>query len=117
VPEFTGFLERLRHDLGRGYSVAHQQASAMPGHINVLVRRRGAPDTLCVTLETRWVAALDVESASSRERVEYKHLTMLVQRAFDTPSALPGAAFNWPGTPESRDALRRALDPRQQKRS
>jgi hypothetical protein len=117
MPEFTRFLDRFRHDLGRSCSVAHQQATAMPGHIYVLVRRRNTPETLCITMQTRWIAALDMATTSAQTRVEYKHLITLVERFLDDPTGLPVPSITWPGTQESREALRRALDPRQLKRS
>ncbi len=113
MPEFVSFLQRLRHDLGKRYSVAQEQNALNPGQFDVLVRRRGAPETLCVTMETRWLTALDLDDGRSDTRVEYKHMAVLIRRFFDQPHGLPRPAFDWPGSQDNREGLRRALDPRQ----
>ncbi len=49
-------------------------------------------------------------------RVEYKHLLVLIRRFFEQPGEL-AAVLEWPGTQESREAARRALDPRRLQKS
>ncbi|GAC1427748.1 MAG: hypothetical protein NVSMB65_00670 [Chloroflexota bacterium] len=116
MPEFTAFLDRFRHDLGKKYSVAHQHTASNAAQVYVLVRRQGMPHTLSLVMETHWIIRLAVDAPRGDTRVEYKHLAVLVRRYFDAPAALLDATFIWPGSPETRETVRRALDPRQPRR-
>ena len=110
MAEYWAFLNQLRHDLGKSYSVAEEH-TADPGKINLLVRRRRRDETLVVLTDTRWLALLLHENPAAT-RVEYKHLTVVVRNFFANPEALPAQTLDWPGSVESREELRRILNPR-----
>lgn len=120
MAEHTRFLERLRHDLGRRYSVAHQPTSD-PTLIFLLVRRESRPDTLVVEMSVPWMIAVEMgfertTEQHASERVSYKHLTMLIPRYFADPQALTTNSFAWPGDQAARESVRRQLDPRRSRR-
>lgn len=110
MAEYWAFLNRLRHDLGKSYSVA-QEHTTDPGHINVLVLRQRRDEQLTVATTAQWLALLTQEDQPAA-RVEYKHLTVMVRNFFANPDALPARSFEWPGSQESREELRRTLNPR-----
>ena len=110
MAEHWSFLNRLRHDLGMSYTVAEEHC-ADPRQINVLVLRKRRDEILTIVTDTRWLALLVHENPPAT-RVEYKHLVTMVRHFFASPEALPEQSFHWPGTQESREGLRRILNPR-----
>jgi len=110
MAEYWSFLNRLRHDLGMSYTVAEEHR-ADPRQINVLVLRKRRDEILTIVTDTRWLALLVHENPPAT-RVEYKHLVTMVRNFFANPEALPDQSFPWPGTHESREELRRILNPR-----
>lgn len=110
MAEHWAFLTRLRHDLGKSYSVAQEHGDD-PRDVNVVVLRQRRDETLTVATTTRWLALLMHENQAAA-RVEYKHLAVLIRHFFANPDALPSRTFAWPGTQESREELRRTLNPR-----
>ena len=111
MPEYWQFMNRLRQDLGKGYTVAEEHI-ADAWQINVLVRRQRHEVMLNVVTDTRWIAQLTAPEPSTTTLVQYKHLTVLVHDFFANPHALPLQTFRWPGTPEGREELRLLLHPR-----
>ncbi len=114
MAEHWVFLNKLRHDLGKGYTVAEEQTSDVQ-RLNLLVLRRRDPALLTVTADTRWLALLAHESTPAT-RVEYKHLVVVVRNFFARPDTLPSWSFHWPGTQESREELRHTVNPRRRQR-
>ena len=84
---------------------------ADPRQINVLVLRKRRDEILTIVTDTRWLALLVHENPPAT-RVEYKHLVTMIRNFFANPEALPEQSFHWPGTQESREGLRRILNPR-----
>ena len=104
----------VRGLLGRGFSVADEEG-ALDGELHLVVLRRGSDEVLVVDISDVWFRSLgDVLSAENRMLL--KHLAISARRYFSSPGALPEAAISWPGTSESRQALRVALDPRRRRR-
>lgn len=113
MAEYWTLLNRLRHDLGKRFTVAEEH-TADPGRINLLIRMQRRDRLLIVVLDTRWLAVLARENTMGT-RVEYKHLSVLIRNFFAYPEIPPFDTFIWPGTQESREELRRALNPRRQR--
>lgn len=111
MAEYWSFLNRLRHDLGKRYTVASEHAGDSQ-HLNIVVRSLRRSELLVVTMETPWLALVTLPEPPGAVRVEYKHLVVLIAQFFDAPDALPAQSFSWPGTSESREELRNALSPR-----
>lgn len=107
MAEYVWFLQRLRQDLGKSYTVAEEH-TIDPGQVNVLVRRQRHDETLAVATDTRWLAEL-ARDPSATAPAEYKRLTVLISAFFANPAALPSRTFHWPGSPESREELRYTL--------
>jgi hypothetical protein len=110
MAEYSPFLNRLRHDLGKRFTVAEEHTTD-PQKVNLLVLRQRHDDLLTVVADARWLA-LQGHEDSPVMRVEYKHLVVAVRNYFARPAALPPALFHWPGTQESREEVRRALSRR-----
>ena len=109
------FATYLRGMLGRGYSVADEEAGAA-SDLRLLVARRGKEDLLVIETPDGWVRSLAV-TPSMEDRVLVKHLAVCVKRFFAHPEYLPQKTFGWPGTPQSRSQIRLALDPRKWRRT
>ena len=110
MAEHWAFLIRLRHDLGKSYTVAEERG-ADPSRVNLLVRRHRHDEMLVIVADARWLAVLMLENPVAA-RVEYKHLTVMVRNFFDQPETLPSHTFHWPGSAENREELRRVLSRR-----
>lgn len=110
MAEYWAFLNRLRHDLGKRFTVAAEH-SANVHLVNVLFLRQRRDEMLVVEVETRWLAALEQQDMPIT-LAEYRRLLTMVRQFFAHPEYLPARAFSWPGTPHSRSVLRRALRPR-----
>ncbi len=109
------FLNRLRQDLGKGYTTAHEH-SIDPRGVHILVLRRKSDEVLTVAMDPRWLALFDREQTlTPATRVEYKHLVVVIQNFFSRPDNAPSKSFHWPGTQENREELRRALSPRRRR--
>ena len=109
MAEYWALLNRLRHDLGKRFTVAEEH-TADPALINLLFLHQRHEEMLLVTTDARWLAAL-WRDETALGHVEYKRLVSMVRHFFTHPEYLPAATFTWPGTTESRDALRRTLSP------
>ena len=110
MAEYVALMNRMRQDLGKSYSVAEEHP-ADPLSVCILVRRQRRDETLAIAVDARWLAILehgDVASVWS----EYRSLGALITSFFAHPEALPGASFEWPGTPQSRRDLSRVLNAR-----
>lgn len=110
VAEYSSFLSLLRRDLGTRFTTAEEH-TADPQKISVIVLRQRHDELLTVAMDTQWVAALGL-NGSGAVRVEYKHLVVAIRNFFSWPDGLPDHQFAWPGTQETREEVRRALDPR-----
>ncbi len=109
------FLNRLRQDLGKGYTTAHEHAIDAHG-VHILVLRRKCDEVLTVAADPRWLALFDREQTlAPATRVEYKHLVVMIENFFAKPDNLPSQSFQWPGTQEHREELRRTLSPRRRR--
>lgn len=108
------FVTYLRGALGRGYSVADEEAGAND-ELRLVVLRRGKDAHLTVETRLGWVREL-ASQPTMEDRMLVKHLAVFVKRFFAHPELLPAAAFSWPGTPDSRSRVRLALDPRKWRR-
>ena len=115
MAEYSLFLTRLRHDLGKRFTVAEEHTTD-PQKVDLLVLRQRHDTLLTVTVNPRWLA-LQGHEDSPAMRVEYKHLVAAVRNYFARPEALLPARFDWPGTQESREELRRLLSHRRQQRA
>jgi hypothetical protein len=104
----------IRGLLGRGFSVADEEG-ALDGKLHLVVVRRGNDDVLVVDVADAWFQRLG-DVLSTEDRMLLKHLAICIRRFFSHPQALPEPSMRWPGTPESRQALRMALDPRRRRR-
>jgi len=111
MAEYALFMNRLRHDLGKRFTIAEEH-STDPRTIDLLVLRQRHDALLTVVTDSRWLA-LQAHEDSSVMRVEYKHLVATIRKYFARSDALPAARFSWPGTQESREELRRLLSHRQ----
>src|SRR5438477_72674 len=100
MAEHWAFLNRLRQDLGKSYTVAAEHGLD-PLHINILIRRRKHAETLAVETDTRWLTALKYENASALW-LEYRQLVSNIGSFFLHPEALSSPTFVWPGTAQSR---------------
>lgn len=107
MAEHFSFLNRLRLDLGKSYTIAEEHMDDLL-RVNVLVRRQHHDEMLAIVVDTRWLAAL-TQLQTADALAEYKRLTGLVSAFFHNPEALPSQSFPWPGSPESREELARAL--------
>ncbi len=107
MAEYLSFLNRLRQDLGKSYTVAEEHC-ADPRQVNIVVRRRRSDETLTVVTDTRWLALLTQEDAA-RAWDDYRSLTALVAAFFANPFALPTRSFAWPESLADRAALRQTL--------
>ena len=107
MAEYFSFLNRMRQDLGKSYTVAEEH-TADSLRVNVLVRRQRHDETLCVDMDARWLAQLDNES-ELKMGTDYRTLTTLIGSFFSHPDALPSHTFAWPGTSDTRDLLRHRL--------
>ncbi len=110
MAEYWAFLTRLRHDLGKSYSVA-QEHTADPRLVNLLILRQRRDEHLTVVTTVQWLALLTQDDQPAA-RVAYKHLVVMIRNFFANPDALPARTFEWPGTQENREELRRILNPR-----
>jgi len=113
MAEYSLFLNRLRHDLSKRFTVAEEHTPD-PRTVRVLILRQRHDELLTVVADARWLALQGHEDTPVM-RVEYKHLVAAVRNYFARPEALPSALFHWPGTQESREELRRALSHRRQR--
>jgi len=113
MAEYALFMNRMRHDLGKRFTVAEEH-STDPRTIDLLILRQRHDALLTVTTDSRWLA-LQAHDDSPVMRVEYKHLVATIRKYFARPEALPAARFSWPGTQESREELRRLFSHRQQR--
>ena len=109
------FSAHLRGLLGRTYSVADEERGP-DGALRLIVAKRGGDQSLVIETVDQWFRALP-PSPSGAESVLIKHLAVCTRRFFDHPEYLPAATFPWPGTAQSRAAVRLALDPRKWRRS
>lgn len=114
MAEYALFMNRLRHDLGKRFTIAEEH-TADPLLINLLILHQRRDARLTVAADARWLASQGRSHGESSMRVEYKHLLVAVRNYFDRPEALPAASFVWPGTQESREELRRAFSRRRQR--
>jgi hypothetical protein len=114
MAEYWAFLNMLRHDLGKSYTVA-QEHTIDRQHVNVLVRRQRHDELLVAVMDVRWLALLQEGAMTARD--EYKQFVGVVRNYFANPAALPAQTFAWPGTAENRTALQRLLDPRRTARA
>ncbi len=104
----------LRGLLGRGFSVADEEG-AIDGKFRLVVVRRGNDEVLVVEVGDAWFQRLG-RVLSTEDRMLLKHLAICIRRFFSHPESLPEPSLRWPGTGESRQALRAALDPRRRRR-
>lgn len=109
MAEYWTLLNRLRHDLGKRFTVAEEH-TADPAVVNLLFLHQRHDETLVVATDARWLAAL-MRDETALVGGEYKRLVSLVRHFFAHPEYLPSSTFAWPGTAESRDGLRRTLSP------
>jgi hypothetical protein len=109
--EFATYVRGL---LGHGFSVADEEG-ALDGELHLVVVRRGSDEVLVVDVADAWFRGLG-NVLSAENRMLLKHLAICIRRYFSSPGALPEAAIPWPGTSQSRQALRAALDPRRRRR-
>ena len=107
MAEHWAFLNRLRQDLGKSYTVAAEH-TLDPLHVNILVRRRKHAETLVIETDTRWLTALQQEQPAALWS-EYRQLVSNIGSFFLHPEALPSPSFSWPGTAQSRQELRQTL--------
>ena len=110
--QFSSYLRGL---LGRTYSVADEERGP-DGALRLIVAKRGGDHALVVETVDHWFRTLP-PSPNGADRVLIKHLAVCTRRFFAHPEYLPSATFAWPGTGESRTAVRLALDPRKWRRS
>ncbi len=111
MAEHWSFVNRLRLDLGKGYTTAEEHVPD-PLSVHILVLRTRSDAMLTIVVDVRWLAS-HVHEPEPATRVEYKHLVANVQRFFARPANLPDARFNWPSTQLYREDLHRALGHRQ----
>lgn len=109
MAEYWALLNRLRHDLGKRFTVAEEHTTN-PASVNLLFLHQRHDETLVVATEARWLATL-IRDETTLASGEYKRLLSMVRHFFAHPDYLPSASFSWPGTAESRDELRRTLSP------
>lgn len=107
MAEHWSFVNRLRFDLGKGYTTAEEHVPD-PMTVHILVLHTRSDVVLTVVADVRWLA-LQVHETGSSPRVEYKHLVANIQRFFARPANLPEARFDWPSTQEYREDIHRAL--------
>lgn len=108
MAEYWAFLNTLRHDLGKSYTVAQEHAIGRR-HINLLVRRQRHDELLAVVMDIRWLSLLQEGDLVARDT--YKQFVVFVRGFFAAPEALPSQSFAWPGSRENRAALQRVLTP------
>jgi len=111
MAEHWSFVNRLRLDLGKGYTTAEEHGPD-PLSVQVLVLRTRSDTVLTIAIDVRWLA-LQGPEPGPYSRVEYKHLVANIRRFFARPANLPEARFSWPSTQLDREDIHRALGHRQ----